>query len=209
LPAFDAILAAVAPASGDTLVLLGDYIDRGPASRGVIERALELEKQCHVAPLMGNHEVMLLDVLHQRDDARMWLQYGGRETLASYGQRLEDVPRTHREFFERLLPYYEMETHFFVHANYAADLPLDEQPDYLLFWEHLSPEHYPARHESGKAAIVGHTAQRSGEVLDLGHIQCIDTFCHGGGWLTALDVASGRLWQADRQGRRRGSQPRL
>lgn len=203
LAAFDAILAALVLTSEDTLVLLGDYIDRGPASRGVIDRVLELEKQCTVAPLMGNHEVMLLDVLHQRDDPHMWLRYGGRETLASYGPRLEDIPLAHRALFERLLPYFEVETHFFVHANYAADMALADQPDYLLFWEHLSPPFTPPRHQSGKTAIVGHTAQRTGEVLDLGHIQCIDTYCHGGGWLTALDIASGRTWQADRTGRMR------
>jgi len=50
---------------------------------------------------------------------------------------------------------------------------------------------------------VGHTSQKSGEILDLGHVVCIDTFCHGGGWLTAMDVMSGDVWQADRHGQMR------
>src|SRR5438874_1657422 len=80
-----------------------------------------------------------------------------------------------------------------VHANYAASVRLDSQPDYLLFWEHLH-FHVPPPHTNGKIAIVGHTAQKSGEVLDLGHVVCIDTFCHGGGWLTGMDVGSGQMW---------------
>jgi hypothetical protein len=58
----------------------------------------------------------------------------------------------------------------------------------------------PARHCSGKVAIVGHTPQKSGDILDLGYLKCIDTFCHGGGWLTALEVRTGKVWQANLAG---------
>jgi serine/threonine protein phosphatase 1 len=61
----------------------------------------------------------------------------------------------------------------------------------------------PARHCAGKVAIVGHTPQKSGEVLDLGYLKCIDTFCHGGGWLTALEVGTGKVWQANLAGQMR------
>ena len=54
--------------------------------------------------------------------------------------------------------------------------------------------------ESGKTVVVGHTSQKTGEVLDLGHLKCIDTFCYGGGWLTAQEVRSEEVWQADREG---------
>lgn len=197
--ALEALLAAVDPRPDDTIVTLGDYIDRGPDSRGTIERLLALRSQVKLVALKGNHEAMLLAALDGKDTSA-WLEFGGKETLASYGGSLADIPAEHRQFFRELLPYYETERAIFVHANYAADMPLDEQPDYLLYWEHLSPWFCPPRHESGKAVIVGHTAQRSGEVLDLEHIVCIDTYCHGGGWLTALEVASGKIWQADRNG---------
>ncbi len=62
----------------------------------------------------------------------------------------------------------------------------------------------PGPHESGKRAIVGHTSQKSGEILDLDHIVCIDTYCYGGRWLTALEVETGRLWQVDPHGHPRG-----
>jgi serine/threonine protein phosphatase 1 len=201
--ALAAVLAAIKPAEQDTLVFLGDFVDRGPDSRGVIEQVLALEKKCGLVTLLGNHEIMFLDALERGAEGGGWLQYGGRETLASYNWDIRNFPAPHFDFVRGLKRYHETATHFFVHANYIADIPLAEQPDYALFWEHLF-ESPPAPHENGKTAIVGHTAQRSGEIRDLGHVVCIDTYCHGGGWLTALDVDTGDVWQADRQGRMRG-----
>jgi len=74
-----------------------------------------------------------------------------------------------------------------------------EQPVGMLRWESLR-DMTPGPHDSGKAVIVGHTAQKSGDILDLGHLKCIDTYCYGGGWLTALDVRSGEVWQANQLG---------
>jgi calcineurin-like phosphoesterase family protein len=203
--ALRALIDAIGPTADDTLVLLGDYVDRGPDSRGVIDFVLELEGHCRLVPLLGNHELMLLDALQDPSVLGPWMECGGDATVRSYDSRLSNVPREHLAFIGRCKRYYEIGTHFFVHANYAADVPLDEQPDYLLFWEHLH-FHIPRPHENGKIAIVGHTSQKTGEVLDLGHVICIDTFCHGGGWLTAIEVESGRLWQAARDGRLRAEQ---
>jgi serine/threonine protein phosphatase 1 len=202
--ALEAILRAIELQADDTIVGIGDYVDRGPDSRGVLDRLLRLRSECRLVPLMGNHELMLLDALERGVAESGWLVCGGKETLLSYGGRLENIPAEHVEFLRSLLPYYENETHFFVHANYQSDVPLSEQPDFLRYWEHL---HWntPPPHEGGKRAVVGHTSQRCGEILDLGHVVCIDTFCHGGGWLTALDVDSGQVWQADQFGQlRRG-----
>jgi serine/threonine protein phosphatase 1 len=68
-----------------------------------------------------------------------------------------------------------------------------------LRWESLR-DGIPDSHVSGKRAIVGHSSQKSGEVLDVGHLVCIDTYCYGGGWLTAMDVVTEELWQVDRHG---------
>jgi serine/threonine protein phosphatase 1 len=62
----------------------------------------------------------------------------------------------------------------------------------------------PETARSGKVAAVGHPPQKSGEVLDLGYLKCIDTFCHGGGWLTALEVGNGKVWQANLAGEMQG-----
>ena len=76
------------------------------------------------------------------------------------------------------------------------------EPTETLLWESLKVRQ-PGPHCSGKTAIVGHTSQKSGEILDLGHLKCIDTRCYGEGWLTAMDVESGQVWQADKNGRLR------
>jgi Calcineurin-like phosphoesterase len=200
--ALRALVAAIKPTADDTLVALGDYVDRGPDSRGVLDELLALAKRCRLVPLLGNHEIMLLGALTDPYTIEPWKECGGLATLKSYSGKLANIPEEHWAFIRRCRRYYETATHFFVHANYDADLPLDEQPDYLLFWEHLT-FHTPRPHVNGKIAIVGHTSQKTGEILDCGHVICIDTFCHGGGWLTALDVARGTVWQADVQGRMR------
>lgn len=197
-----AIVETIQPTADDTLVLLGDYVDRGPDSRGVLEFILELESRCRVISLLGNHELMLLDVIENPLVMGPWLQCGGDTTVRSYDGRLTNMPPEQLAFIRRCQRYFETPTHFFVHANYAADVSLDEQPDYLLFWEHLHT-HVPSPHENGKIAIVGHTAQKTGEIVDLGHVICLDTYCHGGGWLTAMEVESRQVWQVDRNGRLR------
>ncbi|MEM7473915.1 MAG: serine/threonine protein phosphatase, partial [Planctomycetota bacterium] len=64
-------------------------------------------------------------------------------------------------------------------------------------------ESVPARHCCGKTAIVGHTHDPEAEIFDVGHLICLDTYCYGGGWLTAMDVESGTIWQADMEGETR------
>lgn len=200
--ALASLIKAIDPQPADTIVALGDYIDRGPDSRGVIEQMLDLEQRCRLVPLLGNHEIMLLEALENRHAVGPWRDCGGDATLASYGGSLLKIPGPHLEFIRRCRRYYETPTHFFIHANYQYDVALDVQPDYLAFWEHLFFSQ-PRPHDNGKIAVVGHTSQKSGEICDLGHAICIDTYCHGGGWLTALDVESGKIWQADRDGRLR------
>ena len=208
--ALDTVLAAIDPSPGDRIVTLGDYIDRGPDSRGVIERLLELGEQCELISLRGNHEEMLLGGLSGATPFGWWLEHGGKQTLDSYrcegdytrsvAQR--QIPEEHLEFLHGTRDYYAAKTHFFTHANYAAHESLASQPVEALRWQGLT-EHTPAPHQSGRIAVVGHTAQRTGEILDLGHLVCIDTFAHGGGWLTAYDVESGKAWQANQEGRLR------
>jgi serine/threonine protein phosphatase 1 len=197
--ALDALIDVVDPRSDDRLVLLGDYVDRGPDSRGVIDRLLDLGRQCRLITLMGNHELMLLHALEEVSGLAFWLSYGGRQTVDSYGGQTDLIPPSHLDFLAQCRSFYETDSHFFVHANYEYNLPLDKQPEATLFWTHLTTR-LPPPHRSGKTAIMGHTPQFHGEVLDLGHLLCIDTFCCGGGWLTALDVETRELWQVSQEG---------
>jgi serine/threonine protein phosphatase 1 len=205
LAALEALLAAIRPQPDDTLVLLGDYVDRGPQSRAVIDRLLGLRQQCTLVPLLGNHDELMLKVYDGQTQLYVdWLLFGGQATLESYETvRPEDIPDAHIEFLRDCRLYYESDRHFYVHGNYRAELPLDVQPRETLLWESLKVRQ-PGPHCSGKTAIVGHTSQKSGEVLDLGYLKCIDTWCYGEGWLTALDVQSGQVWQADKNGKTRG-----
>jgi len=203
LKALDAILEALEPGAEDTLVVLGDCIDRGPDSRGVVERLMALSEQCRLITIVGNHEEMLLDVHGFRLHPDQWLYNGGQATLDSYETlSAREIPEPHVAFLKTGRRYFETDEHFFVHANYIADVPLEEQSDWILRWASLRGCE-PGPHCSGKLAIVGHTPQPSGEILDLGYLKCIDTYCYGSGWLAALDVATGIAWQADAEGRLR------
>lgn len=197
--ALAALIQQIAPRPEDTIITLGDYIDRGPDSQNVVAQLLDLARVTRLVTLLGNHEIMLLEVLSGSDDGEAWQQYGGKETLASYGGSLSQIPKNHRFFFENLRHSHETESHIFVHANYHPDLSMDEQPEELLFWQHLRPPITPP-HISGKTVIVGHTPQKSGKVLRFPHVVGIDTFCFGSGWLTAFEVNSQTIWQANRLG---------
>ena len=142
---------------------------------------------------------MLLGVLDGTVDPRMWRYYGGAETLASYGGGLAEIADRHLEFLRKCYCFVETDTHFFVHANYDANAALDEQPERSCCRRTRSTVR-PVPHVSGKTAVVGHTPQLDGRVLDLGHLVCIDTCCFANGWLTALDVVSGTFWQANEEG---------
>lgn len=203
--ALRAIIRAIDPTAEDLVIALGDFVDRGPDSRGVLEQMVELVERCEVIPLQGNHELMLLEAIESEENLEFWLQCGGAATLDSYDGDLANIPEIHLAFFRGCRRYYETDSHIFVHANYDANLALQEQPDALLFWEHLmmypdGTNTIPARHYSGKVAVVGHTPQGNGEIMDLGDLICIDTYCFGGGWLTALEVETGQVWQADQFG---------
>ena len=199
--ALEALLEAIRPSPDDVVITLGDYIDRGPDSKGVLDRLIDLGRRCRLVPLLGNHDQVLLDVCSGKDPIDSLLDMGGAATLDSYGpgRSLDLIPDEHYEFLESCRLYHETETHIFVHANYDPDLPMAEQWVGTLLWESLRAQ-TPGPHESGKTVVLGHSSQKNGEILDLGHLICIDTFCYGNGWLTALDVGTGEIWQADREG---------
>jgi serine/threonine protein phosphatase 1 len=207
--ALEALLGEVRPEADDLVITLGDYVDRGPDSFGVVERIRKLKEANRVKCLRGNHELMMLAARVDDEHFREWLRCGGRQTLASYsvsleGHSLDEIPKSHWDFIEHeCIDWYETATHFFVHANVYPEMVLSEQPSYMLHWESMHEK--PQPHVSGKVMICGHTSQRSGKPLNYGHAICIDTWVYGQGWLTCLDVASGKVWQANQQGQKRSS----
>ncbi len=199
--ALDTLLEVVGPHASDTIIPLGDYIDRGPDSRGVLDRLIDLARHCRLIPILGNHDQLLLDVRNLRYPLDWLIEIGGGPTLDSYGpgRDLARIPGSHYAFLEGCRDYHETETHIFIHANYVPELPLNELRPEILRWESLKVV-VPGPHVSGKTVIVGHSSQKSGEILDLGYLKCIDTFCHGGKWLTALEAGTGEVWQTNQKG---------
>jgi serine/threonine protein phosphatase 1 len=200
--ALSSILDGIDPQPEDTIVFLGDYVDHGPDSRGVLEQVIGLSSRCHVVPLMGNHEEMMLGAKLGHNDLRLWFECGGEATLRSYGegQNVDLIPDTHCQFLLGLPRYYETVTHFFIHANYAPNWRLEQHDSKTALWLPLTD--VPGPHYSGKTAVLGHTPRPEGKILDLGHLKCIDTGCGYGGMLSALDVESGEVWQVDENGGR-------
>ena len=204
--ALNRLLNEIQPTRDDTIIGMGDYVDRGMESARVVEMLIDLVSDCRFIPLIGNHEIMMYKALqHGKSDFQFWHQHGGSSTLASYGGDVRNIPQHHMTFLSHCVRFFETDSHFFVHANYEEEVALVEQTDEVAFWRHVT-EFPPAPHVRGKIAVVGHTPQVDGEILDLGHLKVIDTFCYGDQWLTALEVNTGEIWQANNLGNLRTRQ---
>ncbi len=173
--ALESLLEAIVPRPEDTIVTLGDYINRGPDSRNVLDLLIDLSHRCQLIPILGNHEEMLLDSRHDPHAELRWKSHGGDATLASYGPSagINDIPETHWNFLLSCRSYYETDQFVFTHANYCWYSKLEEQPPLLLRWMSLE-ESPPRAHLNGKTFVVGHTP---GSIRDCGFCLCIDTGC--------------------------------
>jgi serine/threonine protein phosphatase 1 len=168
--------AAGEPDSDVTLVFLGDYVDRGPDSRTVVERlaagSLLADRAARAVFLMGNHEEMLLRFLDDPSVGTEWRQYGGLATLASYGIDLRDIrlgrglaaasdalakamPAGHRAFFEGLAPAFAQGGYFFCHAGVRPGIPLSRQSAADLRW--VRDEFLASTEDFGAMIVHGHT----------------------------------------------------
>ena len=158
-----ALLQEIKPqAKEDTVIFIGDYVDRGPDSRGVVDMVLQLRAEHpRVITLMGNHEFMLLNALNGHA-AEEFLSIGGLSTLKSYGIPPESVnnlpsllPRAHLVFLQDLLPYWEDEEYIYVHAGLQPGVHLTQQSPDWLFWARET--FINSKFDFGKKVIYGHT----------------------------------------------------
>jgi serine/threonine protein phosphatase 1 len=195
---------------GDTVVCVGDYVDRGPDSRGVIDLLLALQARPDVSTvfLRGNHEDMCLDFLGRGGrHGEAWRVNGGVTTLQSYDidpyvsgvEAAARLPEAHLAFLDALVPWHATPGHLMVHAGIRPGRPFAEQTEEDLYW--IREEFIHRSHGLPYTVVFGHTPQRQ-VLVDLPYKIGIDTGCVYGGMLTAIDLADHTLHQVRRGDRR-------
>lgn len=187
-------------------VFLGDYIDRGPSSRQTIDLLIERGRKHESVFLKGNHEAFLFDVLKDPSRLQDWRQYGGLQTLTSYGlqpslnpdaaeqKELIDrlaltIPQHQRHFFNNLRVRFVCGDFFFVHAGVRPGVALAKQKEEDLLW--IRDEFLGSDLRFGKYIVHGHTPVRAPDMRP-NRIN-IDTGAYATGNLTLLTIQGDRL----------------
>ncbi len=195
-------------AGEDQLIFIGDLVDRGEDSCGVVRRVIELQREAPelVKVIKGNHEAMMLAALEQSDpeEAELWLYNGGIETLQSYtdeeGQMV--IPQQHHEFLSSLPSWYENEHAIYVHASLAEAEdgsfrhPRETPESPQLLW--ARNRRFFANYQ-GKTVVFGHTITgiifgERGKVWLRDSLIGVDTGAYLTGILSAVELPSRRVY---------------
>jgi len=178
----DLLVERLGPTVDDHLVFVGDYTDRGPDSKGVIDRLIAMEQAsaAETGPrcsfLRGNHDQMMLDYIEQGDTS-LWYMNGGIETLESYENGEQTIPTAHYEFLNRTRLYLDTWDFCFVHAGlkpyYPVDYNLRHETAETFLWtrEHLAV----LERDWEKPVVCGHTPQPF--PVNEPDLICVDTGC--------------------------------
>ncbi|MFZ5448982.1 MAG: metallophosphoesterase family protein [Thermodesulfobacteriota bacterium] len=176
----------------DRLLFVGDYIDRGPSSKGVVDYIIRLKNLAppeQIICLKGNHEAMFLDFL-QGQERELFLFNGGLATLEDYwGDDWVDrenlaLPPDHRQFYQDLMLHYETADYIFVHGGLKPGVALADQQEEDLLW--IRGEFITSMEDFGRRVIFGHTPFR--QPLLMPNKIGIDTGAVYGNFLTALKL---------------------
>jgi len=207
LDLLEALLRKVAKDAGaarvrqrPVLVFLGDYVDRGPSSKGVIDCIMRLSavKSLEVRSLKGNHEQAMLDFLDDPEFGPTWVQYGGGPTLTSYGVTApqgrqpeawiaardalaQAVPAHHLRFLTQLELSAQYGDYFFVHAGLRPGVPIEAQTEQDMLW--IRDEFLDERRPFDKVVVHGHSPEAE-PVMNAVRIG-LDTGAYATGVLTA------------------------
>jgi serine/threonine protein phosphatase 1 len=206
----DTLLRALPLDRGDTIVFVGDYIDRGPASAGVVGRLLELRRdgRFRTVCLKGNHEDMFLDFMgYPGNNGAVFLYNGGAETLLSYGlpavtpgpDVATALPADHLEFFRGLETTFISEPYLVAHAGINPGRSFNEQREEDLLW--IRDRFIARPHPLPYTVVFGHTPQQD-VLLDLPYKIGLDTGCVYGNKLSCIELAERRLFQVKKNQRR-------
>jgi serine/threonine protein phosphatase 1 len=205
LKLLDFLLPKLSP--NDIIIFLGDYIDRGEDSFGVVETIIKLQElHKNVYTLMGNHEDMLRLFIADPFSNRAWyMANGGGETINSYKKRgynieLGEMPESHQNFYNNLLPYYEDDEIIAVHGGLDPHIErIKDQKIEEMLWIREKFIFHPKRYK--KKVFFGHTPtiRITGSFepfLDkVRNIYGIDTGAVYGGKLTLIEANSLKYWQ--------------
>jgi serine/threonine protein phosphatase 1 len=199
-----ALLDGIAPNSDDQVYFLGDLIDRGPKSANVVDFVIRNQYQC----LRGNHEEMLLDVVGSGEVSielyQGWLYSGGHATVTSYDSK---IPQDHIDWMKSLPMYLDLGDIWLVHAGVSPQLPLEEQNSEQFCWIREEFHSINEPYFKDKLIITGHTITFTLPGVHPGQIAAgagwldIETgaYHQNSGWLTALDIDSGKVYQFNTQ----------
>lgn len=198
--------------ANDLIIFLGDYVDGHPMSAEVVQEILSIPEENRIC-LLGNHDYWCRDFLVSGKREWMWTTQGGQATIESYIKNPEYMTGTeHREFFENLLPYYELEhegqRYAFVHGGWLSEQGLGHDREEVYMWDRSLYSNMltngaisNARMEKYDAVFVGHTTTESTHLdlkpVTLGKLTNLD---QGGGWtgkITIMDVVTRDYWQSD------------
>jgi serine/threonine protein phosphatase 1 len=176
----EAMLRRIEGYGAGTVVFLGDYVDRGPNSCGVVRRLIEGPNSADWKwiTLMGNHEDMMVGAQDGRYDEGWWLDNGGLETLTSYGN---DIPAVHLEWAASLQMIHQDEHRIFVHAGVRDGIYFEDQTANDLMWTRF-PAGYSGEYW-GKHLVHGHTPSPKNPQTT-GNRTNLDSACVFGGRLS-------------------------
>lgn len=178
----------------ETLIFLGDYIDRGADSKGVVDYVLKLnESSCNVKCIIGNHEAMFMDYISEKDQG-LFLMNGGLTTLKSYGMDKAGwkntlVPPEHMAFYRSLETYVELDDYYIVHAGFRPGIDIKMQTLEDMIW--IRGVFISSNYDFGKRVIFGHTTFY--EPLVMPNKIGLDTGAVYGNKLTCLELPEVRF----------------
>jgi serine/threonine protein phosphatase 1 len=206
----EALLTELSLQPEDQLVFLGDYVDRGPGARDVVDLLLRMRDDavCAMTFLKGNHEDMFLDFMGLGGNyGEAFLMNGGVKTLDSYGCTpfmdraaiVARMPRAHLAFFDNLDLIFPVGELLCVHAGISPLRPLEEQDPEDLLW--IRQEFIENPHPLPYTVVYGHTPQREVR-LDLPYKVGIDTGLVYGGKLSCLEFTEKKLFQVAKGSRK-------
>lgn len=214
--ALQQLMERIRPTANDRLIFLGDYVDGWPESAETIAYLMELEKRCTCIFLRGNHDAWCESWLAGEAPLDLWLQHGGKATVASYEKLPVDARKTHLAFFRRMRQFFTDEhNRLYIHAGFASmHGPEFERYQYNYMWDRtlwemalaLNPQlkptdvRYPKRLRLFSEILIGHTPTINyGEFqpMNAGNVWNVDTGAGFNGKLTAIDLRTKAFLQSD------------